>query len=348
MLTSKNDLAKYPFTHEARRYIEGLHIKVEELATEEYSPILDKAERRIEESILYGCVDHQWTNSDVEILSFPVSIMLIMAIRDNFLNRRCALGEARRAYNLLRSDQKERILDVSFGTFNWDLRSTIDSLSGQTFDFTLDLRSFLRNSIAFQDRKWKLVNRVMMNGNIYLTREEAGRLLQEEVQRQVQERLSQPMRLELAGTLEQRTSRLRELLDRRKKTVKSYEMPTEIVIGAFPSCIKVLHDSASSGRHLSHMGRFALASFLLNVGSPAEKIIELFTEASDFDERMTKYQVEHIAGMRGAGTKYSSPNCSTLKTHGLCRNPDEICKAIRHPLSYYRRKLSMTRRISEQ
>lgn len=188
----------------------------------------------------------------------------------------------------------------------------------------------------------------MINGNIYLTREEAGRLLQEEVQRQVQERLSQPMRLELAGILEQRTNRLRELLDIRKKTVKSYEMPKEIVIGAFPSCIKVLYDNASSGKHLSHMGRFALASFLLNVGFSAEKIIELFTEASDFDERMTKYQVEHIAGMRGAGTKYSSPNCSTLKTHGLCRSPDEICKAIRHPLSYYRRKLGMTRRISGQ
>ena len=143
-------------------------------------------------------------------------------------------------------------------------------------------------------------------------------------------------------------NRLGELLNRRKRTVKSYEMPREIVIGAFPSCIKVLHDNASAGRHLSHMGRFALASFLLNVGFSAEKIIELFIEASDFDERMTRYQVEHIAGMRGAGTKYSSPNCSTLKTHGLCRNPDEICKSIRHPLSYYRRKLGMARRISRQ
>jgi len=347
MLTSKDDLAKYPFTHEARRYIESLHIKVEELVAEEYSLILDRAEKRIEESILYGCVDHNWTNSDVEILSFPVSIMLIMSVRDSFLNRRCALGEARRAYNLLRSEQRERILDVACGTFNWDLRSTLDSLSGQAFDFTLELRGFLRNSVAFQDRKWKLVNRVMINGNIYLTREEAGRLLQEEVQKQVQERLSETMRLELPRTLEQRTSRLRELLDRRKRTVKSYEMPTEVVIGAFPSCIKALHDNASSGRHLSHMGRFALASFLLNAGLTAEKIIELFSEASDFDERMTRYQVEHIAGMRGAGTKYSSPNCSTLKTHGLCRSPDEICKSVRHPLSYYRRKLSMTRRISE-
>jgi len=210
------------------------------------------------------------------------------------------------------------------------------------------LRSFLKNSIAFQDRKWKLVNRVMINSNIYLTREEAGRLLQEETQKQIQERLSQATRLELPRILEQRTNRLKELLDRRRKTEKSYELPTEIVIGAFPSCIKVLHDNASSGRHLSHMGRFALASFLLNVGLSAEKIIELFTEASDFDERMTRYQVEHIAGIRGTGTKYSSPNCSTLKTHGLCRSPDEICKSVRHPLSYYRRKLDMTRRVSEQ
>jgi len=341
MLTSKSDLAKYPFSSEAREYIESLHIKVEELEGEEYSLILERAERRVEESLLYGSVNHQWTNSDVEILSFPVSIILVMAVHDNFLNRRYALGEARRAYNLLRSEQKEKIFDVACGTFNWDLRSTLDSLSGQAFDFTLDFKNFLKNSIAFQDRKWKLVNRTIIKGHIYVTREEVARLLQEEVQKQLQERLSQPMRIELPESLEQRTDRLRKLLDKRKKTIKTYEFPTEITIGAFPPCIKNLYENASSGKHLSHIGRFALTSFLLNAGLSVDKIIGLFTESSDFNERMTKYQVEHIAGRRGGGTKYSPPNCSTLKTHDLCRSPNEICKSIRHPLSYYRIKLRM-------
>jgi DNA primase large subunit len=30
--------------------------------------------------------------------------------------------------------------------------------------------------------------------------------------------------------------------------------------------------------------------------------------------------------------------CTTLKTHGICYKPDEICGTIRNPLSYYKRK----------
>lgn len=347
MLNSKNDFAKYPFSIEARKFIEELHINVEELTGEEYSPILERAEQRVEEALLYGTVSHQWTNSDVEILSFPVSIMLVMTIGKAFLNRRCALGEARRAYNLLRSERKEKIFDVACGTFDWDLRSTLDSLNRQTFDFTLDFNNFLRNSIAFQDGKWKLVNRIMVNGNIYMTREESARLLQEETQRQLLERLTQPMHTELPRLLEQRTDRLRGLLDRREQVIDSYKMPTETRMDAFPSCIRVLYGNASSGKHISHIGRFALTSFLLNAGLSTDKVIGLFSESSDFDERMTKYQVEHIAGRRGSGTKYSPPNCSTLKTHGLCYNPDEICKSIRHPLTYYRRKLRMIGKMKQ-
>ncbi len=341
MFTSKSDFAKYPFSSEARKYVESLNIKVGELVGEEYSSIMERAERRVEESLLYGSVVHQWTSSDVEILSFPIAIMLVMGIQDTFLNRRYALGEARRAYNILRSEEKEKILEASCGTFDWDLKSTLDSLNGQTFDFTLDFRNFLKNSVTFQDRKWKLVNRIVIEGNIYVTREEVARLLQEEVQRQLEERLSQSSYTKLPRSLDQRTDRLREMLDRRKRTIKSYEYPTEITTGAFPPCIKTLYDNAASGRHLSHTGRFALTSFLLRVGLSADEVIGLFTEASDFNEKMTRYQVEHIAGKRGARTKYSPPNCSTLKTNGLCRNPDKICESIIHPLSYYRNKLRM-------
>jgi len=30
--------------------------------------------------------------------------------------------------------------------------------------------------------------------------------------------------------------------------------------------------------------------------------------------------------------------CDTLRTHGLCVESDELCKRVRHPLSYYNRK----------
>jgi DNA primase large subunit len=70
-----------------------------------------------------------------------------------------------------------------------------------------------------------------------------------------------------------------------------------------------------------------------------DNVIDLFRSISDFDERMTRYQVEHIAGTRGSRTRYVPPRCDTLRTHGICISMDEICRKVRHPLTYYRRKL---------
>ena len=64
----------------------------------------------------------------------------------------------------------------------------------------------------------------------------------------------------------------------------------------------------------------------------------------DFNERLTRYQVEHIAGGRGSRTKYIPPRCDTLRTHGVCPSMDDICREVRHPLAYYRRKLRVAER----
>ena len=60
---------------------------------------------------------------------------------------------------------------------------------------------------------------------------------------------------------------------------------------------------------------------------------------SDYSERMMRYQVERIAGEKGSRTRYIPPKCDTLKTHGVCIDPDELCQTIRHPLAYYRRNV---------
>jgi len=65
----------------------------------------------------------------------------------------------------------------------------------------------------------------------------------------------------------------------------------------------------------------------------------VFTSVSDFNERMTRYQVEHIAGSRGSSTKYTPPNCDTLKTHGICVSHDKECVKAVNPLICYKRKL---------
>jgi DNA primase large subunit len=115
-------------------------------------------------------------------------------------------------------------------------------------------------------------------------------------------------------------------------------LPKVVVEAAFPPCINALYTDAAQSHHLSHIGRFTLTSFLVNIGMTPEMLNELFKTFSDYNERLTRYQIEHIAGERGSGTRYISPQCSILQTHGVCKNKDELCRRIYHPLAYYKRK----------
>jgi DNA primase large subunit len=198
---------------------------------------------------------------------------------------------------------------------------------------------YLRNATRFQAKGWKLVNRVVLNGEVYLTKDDTARLLEEEVRVHIEKKLDIKEKIALPQNVAGRVERLKQAFTKQKGKIELEGFPKEFVVSAFPPCIKHMYDGITSGHHLSHIGRFALTSFLTNIGMTAEEVINLYRSLSDFKERLTRYQVEHIAGGRGSRTKYIPPRCDTLRTHGVCTGMDEICRRIRHPLAYYRRKL---------
>ena len=53
MLT-RADLAKYPFLLEAQEYIRELGFTIEDIAQPEFSPVLERAEKRLEEALAKG------------------------------------------------------------------------------------------------------------------------------------------------------------------------------------------------------------------------------------------------------------------------------------------------------
>jgi DNA primase large subunit len=344
MLSSKADLARYPFTPEAVEYVNSLGVEINDFTSQDYLPVIDRAERRVEEALIDGVVG--WSsplNYDVEILSFPLAMVLVASINDPFLKRRYALAESKRAYNLLRNEVRdERLVRIAEKAFNWKIQPT-SFVAGQVYDFTLRLDDYLKNAVAFHDSSWKLVNRLVSHGEVYLKRDETARLLSEEVSRHVYRRLEAAERVTLPPLLAYREERLRQLNAKRREKIRGDELPTTAVTAAYPPCIRHAHDSVMAGQNIPHIGRFALTSFLLRIGVDPETVMKMFSDATDFDEKKTRYQVEHIAGLRGGGTRYTPPNCNTLKTHGICLGEDEICKRIRHPLSYYKVKLRQIR-----
>jgi len=303
---------------------------------------LNRAEKRIEEAILYALVSEEQRNDEIEILSFPIAVMMLSTTNDLFLKRRYALAEAKRAYNILKKETKDKIRQIA-NAFNWKTKPAKSIMA----DFTLHFTDFLRNSTGFHEAKWKLVNRTMLNGNVQVTRDETARLLAEEVRAHIEKRLDTKMGLELPQGITSRVERLQQLFLSRKGKMRFEEMPKQIVLDAFPPCIRQLHNTTLAGRHISHVGRFALTSFLVNSGMSVDNVVDLFRSLSDFNERMTRYQAEHIAGARGSRTRYIPPKCDTLRTHGVCPGMDEICRRIRHPLAYYKRKLRIMKVATE-
>jgi DNA primase large subunit len=299
--------------------------------------VLDRAESRIEEAILFRTVSQKSPNDDVEIPSFPIAVMMVAATADSLIKSRYALAEAKRASELLEDERKEKVMEIAT-IFNWKLRIVEGEINAPPYDFALSFPDFLNNATGFHDKKWKLVNRLLFNGEVYLTKHEISRLLEEEVRRYVEGKLDTKVG-SLPQSIMDRINLLKQLAIAKRGEIRREEIPKDVIIAAFPPCIKGLYDTMASGRPVSHIGRFALTSFLVNISMSVEDVVNFFRSVSDFDERMTRYQVEHIAGVRGSRTKYIPPRCDTLRTHGICHTTDEMCKRIRHPLAYYRRKL---------
>jgi DNA primase large subunit len=335
---TQNDLAKYPFLKETADYIRPLSFKIEDLTGSEMAQVLRRAESRVREAIEYSCVFRNLKNPDVEIMSYPVALLLVAATGNSYVRKRYALAEAKQGSVDLDLESKEKILKVA-EDFDWQIKLPSKSGSEIPTDFALHFTDYLRNVTQLSTSPdWKLVNRIMIGGNVYLNKHDTVRLLEEEIRKRIELHLMEMDLPKLPPGLTEIVDNLKKLAADKIGTFETNGFPKALIPEAYPPCIKALYDAASKSKHLSHMGRFTLTSFLLNVGMSPDQLTELFRSFSDFNERLTRYQVEHIGGNRGTGTRYTTPNCETLQTHNVCSNRDEFCQGSRNPLVYYKRK----------
>ena len=336
-LLTKLDYARYPFTNEAAEYIRSRNISPLELSTPEFLPILDRAKDRVKQAVFSGRISPELTQEDFDILAYPTALMIISSIGDDRTRRRYALAEAKRASQLLRIESPDKLLQIGVGSFKWDAHLTERDIGGTHFELAVHFIDYIRNSARIHDLRWKLVNRVLSQGYVFLPREDFARLLEEEVQARILEKTSDT-KVTLPEELEKHISSLRSIIIARAQALSAEDMPRAVVTDAIPPCMKNLLSLLQTSKQISHMGRFAMAAFLLRIGMSEDDLLGMFKAFTDFDERIARYQVEHIAGKRGSRQKYTPPNCGTMQTHGLCVNPDDLCATVRHPLSYYRKK----------
>ncbi|MGD6851576.1 MAG: hypothetical protein ACQCN6_05900 [Candidatus Bathyarchaeia archaeon] len=325
---SIEDYAKYPFLKLASKQIQDLQLTIQSIVEDRF--VLERAQKRVENAISDLTVGELDIDKRKEISSYAASLILVIATKKPWIKKRYALAVAKTAYTQMLAEKaaKEKVFLVA-KDFDWNIND------GKPYkDFSVGFTFYLKNAAHMHGYEWKLVNQIIDSGMVYLNKDKVARLLQEEIKNRVEKRLEVPELKNLPEDINLVANRLSELAqDVMGQEIE--EMPKTVVQEAFPPCINALYADMASSHHLSHIGRFTLISFLVNIGMSGEAMNDMFKTFSDYNERLTRYQIEHIAGERGSGTKYTPPQCSVLQTHGVCRNRDDLCRRIYHPLKYY-------------
>ncbi|MFA7397457.1 MAG: DNA primase large subunit PriL [Candidatus Bathyarchaeia archaeon] len=332
-----DDYAKYPFLKQASSQIQELDLTIHSIVEDHF--VLKRAKSRIESAILDLSIGEVTKDNKNEISAFATSLILAIATKKPWIKKRYALATAKTAYRHLLGPEtsKAKILTIA-KDFDWNINEGKEAYK----DFKIGFQYYLKNAGHMHKSEWKLVNQIIDKGYIYLNKDRIARLLQEEIKSRVEKRLDIPELKNLPEDINIIANEL-SVLAQEIMGQETEEMPKVVVQAAFPPCINALYAEAAGAHHLSHIGRFTLTSFLLNIGMTPEDVNEMYKTFSDYNERLTRYQIEHIAGERGSATKYTPPQCSVLQTHGVCKNRDEQCKFIYHPLGYYKKKQKMIR-----
>ncbi|MGQ0639100.1 MAG: DNA primase [Nitrososphaerota archaeon] len=328
------DLAKYPFLAETGQYLRDKGFNLEQLGHPDWKPMVEKAYGRIVVAAtgqIYGSDIEKLENLDSEILSFVTAIILLKSAGISTLIRRFSLAEARRAEKYLEQDLRskdERKLDFPLKIIQ-DLFSVKVAIQGD--DFVIKVADYLKRAVQFHEREWKLINRRVEKGFVFLTSHETVRLIRRELDAYINSKIHSTTTVSIPETFKERVADLAALA---KKFSATVTISTE-----YPPCIKHAIEVLDRGENLPHSGRFMLATYLLAKGQTIDQIAPLFKNAPDYNERVTRYQIEHIAGTSGKRTKYSCPSCDKLKSENLCFEIPE-CNGIINPVQFGKKRVT--------
>ena len=336
-MTVSTRVARYPFLDEARDAVDEAVDGFEDLVSD---AVLERAEERVVSAIRGSRVGEIADDRRVELFSYPVARAAVSLVDEHVLTRRYAWAESMTALDRFRDDAKRQRGEAFASTtaarvdeeylldeFGLDALVTDDG-------YRVDVADYLALASGMSDEEWKLVNRAVEDGRVLVEEEEVPELAREGVRQRVAEELPLDVPDAVAEQVAPVAEAVRSALDATDLTTDIERVEeTE-----FPPCMKALLGDIREGEHLEHHSRFAITAFLTNIGMSTDEIVDTYEVNPGFGEEMTRYQTDHIKGDSGP-VEYTCPSCATMVTYGDCRNKDELCETINHPLGYYRKRL---------
>jgi DNA primase large subunit len=319
---------QFPFSETAKRIIKEKKISLDTVP----ESVLQRAKAMVEASDKKKTYAPHIASSrsflENEILAFPVAKVIVSLQNDSRQWEKFSRMVANTTFSHLMANEKKKkvLLDLAD-----EMNVKFTYLTTSPFFVKLDLVDFLE--INFNDDLLKVVNQKIEKGQIYLKEDAFARFLAELVFARVFSSFPVEGKF-IPAKLKDEASRVAgQIKIKRKREFK--EVFGKVDVESFPPCMAEIYADMLEGKRVAHLARFDLATFLVAVNMPIEQIITLFKNTPNFNEKVTRYQVERIAGKKG--TRYSPPNCAKIHSHQLCKKITE-CNRINHPIQFYKNR----------
>jgi DNA primase large subunit len=323
--------AKYPFDKHSRDIIRNISLDIDEYNEDDLRFLLDNAFDRVLNA-LSNEYELLWDNDYQETIEFYLSLLIVRGTDNEFIYRVFSDVEAKRAYDLLRDDEIQNIIKVSN---NLEIATEIDKRG----KFKVYFMDFIRLIRGLSGIHWKLYNFEVDRGFVVLQKREVVRLCTQKI-REVIYNMIKNIDV-IPDFILEYSNRLKEIKPEafqiRYRKIKIENVSAQ----EYPPCITEIINNI--GRGIPHTARFTLVTFLHKIGYKVDDIVLLFSRVPDFNEEKTRYQVEHILGLRGGRKEYMVPSCKKIRSYGFCF-PDDHCRFITNPLKY----LIIKRRIKNE
>lgn len=355
------DMIKYPFIKESGEYLKSQPFGLEDFGRDpDLEGIVTRAHERIiaaRQGLPSKPKVQDLHNNNIalqnEIFSFLIAVVLVKLSRVRMLASKFSMQEAISAERLLEKDLRP-VGDVGGGIMidaqQQHTRSLavriIHDISGVQIskpaessfgenkivyddDWLVEIPDYLRRAVHFHEREWKLVNRRVGGGRVYLTSHETVRIIRKELEHFIRQRIDA---IQVPQMFPQFEEPVAELVRWGREN-----QPVIVETSEYPPCIKHAIKVLESGENLPHSGRFMLAAYLIQKGQSVNEIAPLFKNAPDYNQKTTLYQLNSIAGETGSRVTYLCPSCQKIKGNDLCFEAPE-CSGIVNPVQFGRKR----------
>lgn len=260
-----------------------------------------------------------------EVLAVPTAKIIVSIINRLELYRKFSQLIVDSVYSSAIGEKDETLLKLAFELgMKFYLPETGLNFAG------LSLADYLRAD--FNNASMKLVNQKVVSGRVLLSRNEFARLVSLVAGQEIRKSLPVPLKNipeKFAGAAKQLEAEFTATVRKNFSRADFGKVEPE----SFPPCMSKIYSELLAGIKAGHSARFAFATFLHSIGVDQEKIVDMYRATPNFNEKVTRYQVERIVGKSGKG--YSSPSCDKMRSYNLCV---ANCPVV-HPVQFYRREV---------